>query len=66
MPHDILKRKKMLIGFDPRLFTEKTLSIFFGKCKCRYKPIKKNLIDEIWKRKIIKNKINSLHYQIDL
>ncbi len=56
MPHDILKRKKMLIGFDPRLFTKKTLSIFFGKCKCRYKPIKKNLIDEIWKRKIIKNK----------
>ncbi len=56
MPCDILKRKKLLIGFDPLLFTKKTLSIFFGKSKCRYKPIENNLIDKIWKRKIIKNK----------
>tara|TARA_B100001059_G_scaffold210366_1_gene223958 strand:- start:1421 stop:3139 length:1719 start_codon:yes stop_codon:yes gene_type:complete len=52
MPRDILKRKKLLIGFDPNLFTKKSLSIFFGKSKCKFKPIKKNLIDEIWKRKI--------------
>ena len=32
MPYDILKRKKLSIGFDPRLFTKKTLSIFFWKC----------------------------------
>ena len=49
MPCDILKRKKLLIGFDPLLFTKKTLSIFFGKSKCRYKPIENNLIDKIWK-----------------
>ena len=56
MPSDILKEKKLSIGFDPNLFTEKSLLIFFGKNKIRYKPIFKNLIDEIWKRKIVKNK----------
>ena len=50
MPSDILKRKKILLGFDPNLFTKKSLSIFFGKTKCKFKPIEKNLIDEIWKR----------------
>ena len=52
MPIDILKRKKISIGFDPKLFTKKSLSLFFGKTKCKYIPIKKNLIDEIWRRKI--------------
>tara|TARA_E500000178_G_scaffold344396_1_gene392603 strand:+ start:1242 stop:2960 length:1719 start_codon:yes stop_codon:yes gene_type:complete len=55
MPYDILKNKKLLIGFDPRLFTKKTLSIFFLKNKCKFIPLKKNLIDEIWKRNIKKN-----------
>ena len=31
MPKNILKGKKFIIGFDPRLFTKKTLNIFFGK-----------------------------------
>ena len=57
LPCDILKRRKLLIGFDPNLFTKKSLSIFFGKSGCKYKPIFKNLIDEIWKRKI-KNNVN--------
>jgi Xaa-Pro aminopeptidase len=56
MPVDILKRKKFTIGFDPNLFTQKTLSIFFGKSECKYKPIINNLVDKIWKRKKIKNK----------
>ena len=56
MPSDILRKKKLLIGFDPNLFTKKSLSIFFGKSKCEYKPLAKNFIDEIWKRKIKKNK----------
>ena len=55
MPSDIL-RKKLLIGFDPNLFTKKSLSIFFGKSKCKFKPLLKNLIDAIWKRKVKKNK----------
>ena len=31
MPNDILKGKKLLIGFDPNLFTYKSLVIFFWK-----------------------------------
>ncbi len=56
MPSDVIKGKKISIGFDPCLFTNKSLSILFEKSKCRLKPILKNLIDEIWKRRINKNK----------
>ncbi len=56
MPSDILKGKKISVGFDANLFTKKTLSIFFRNTKCILKPLDKNLIDEIWKRKINKNK----------
>ena len=55
MPHDVLKNKKLTIGFDPKLFTNKSLNIFFNNSKCSFKPINKNLIDKIWKRKIVKN-----------
>ena len=41
----------MIIGFDPNLFTKKSLSIFFGNSECKYKPLLKNLVDEIWKIK---------------
>ena len=58
MPYDIFKRKKILIGFDPRLFTKKTLNTFFAKTTCKFKPINKNLVDTIWKRKKIKNRFN--------
>ena len=56
LPGDILKNKKLSIGFDPKLFTKRSLSIFIGKSKCKYKPLVNNLIDEIWKRKIKINK----------
>ena len=56
MPFNLLKNKKYLIGFDPKLFTKKTLQIFFAKSNCKFKPFNKNLVDEIWKRKIPKNK----------
>ena len=56
MPSDILKGKKISIGFDPNLFTKKSLTVFFGKNEYVYKPIIKNLIDEIWQRKIKKDK----------
>ena len=52
MPSDILRNKKLSIGFDPRLFTKKTLNIFFGKSNCNFKPLDFNLIDKIWKREI--------------
>tara|TARA_Y100000591_G_scaffold272883_1_gene248584 strand:- start:10115 stop:11833 length:1719 start_codon:yes stop_codon:yes gene_type:complete len=56
MPSDILKKKKYLLGFDPTLFTKKTLNFFLNKKKFKLKPINQNLIDLIWKRKIKKNK----------
>ena len=51
MPSEVLKRKKYLIGYDPKLITSKTLNNFFNKSKFDLKPIRYNLIDEIWKRK---------------
>ena len=61
MPYDFL-RKNLIIGFDPKLFTKKTLSTFFNKKNCRLKPIKINLIDKIWKRK--KTISNSVFYNL--
>ena len=62
MPYDILKNKKLIIGFDPKLFTKNIFSIFFGKNNCRFKPINNNLIDKIWKRK--KEISKSYFYQL--
>ena len=56
MPEDILKGKKLSIGFDPNLFTKKTLSVFLPESRCKYKALANNLIDEIWKRKKKKSK----------
>tara|TARA_B100001057_G_C22831114_1_gene943430 strand:+ start:186 stop:1904 length:1719 start_codon:yes stop_codon:yes gene_type:complete len=56
MPGDILKNKRLLIGFDSKLLTKKTLNIFFGKSNCKFKPLENNLIDKIWKRKIKKTR----------
>ena len=50
-PEDILKNKKLTIGFDPKLHTELTLSRFFKKTNCKLMPIHKNLINEIKKNK---------------
>ena len=47
LPSDILKDKKFKIGFDPKLYTKKTLKIFFGKTKCKLLPINKNLVDKL-------------------
>jgi Xaa-Pro aminopeptidase len=61
LPKDVLK-KKLTIGFDPELFTDKILTSFFGGTKCNYSPIKKNLIDKIWKRK--NNKKDNKFYSL--
>tara|TARA_B100001057_G_scaffold13815_1_gene13124 strand:+ start:5379 stop:7097 length:1719 start_codon:yes stop_codon:yes gene_type:complete len=55
MPKDILKNRKLRIGFDPKLFTKKTINIFFSNKNFRIVPINNNLIDKIWKRIIKKN-----------
>ncbi len=49
-PYDTLKTKKLKIGFDPKLFTKKTLEFFFQKTKCEKVPINQNLIDKLWQR----------------
>tara|TARA_Y100000591_G_C21851766_1_gene712175 strand:+ start:1845 stop:3560 length:1716 start_codon:yes stop_codon:yes gene_type:complete len=61
MPKDIFK-KKISIGFDPKLFTNKMLHSLFRGSKFDFKPLKSNLIDEIWKRrkKINKKKFYTL------
>ena len=41
MPSEILKNKKLTIGFDPNLFTKKTIT-FFGKNNCNFKPLENN------------------------
>ena len=58
MPKDILKNKKFILGFDPKLFTKRTLDIFFKNNNYKLKPFGSNFIDEIWNRKIKKNKNN--------
>ena len=64
LPSDILKKKNYRIGYDPKLFTKKTLNIFFGKTNCTYTPIKNNLIDRIWIRK--KNNETNKFYSLPL
>ena len=66
MPSNILKNKKISIGFDPKLFTKKTLNIFFGKNNCKCKPLNNNLIDKIWKRKTKNLKLIFINCQITL
>ena len=51
-PRSVIK-KKYVIGFDPKLHTERGLSMLFRKTKCILKPIEQNLIDKIWRRKKI-------------
>ncbi len=55
-PSDILKKKKLKIGFDPKLYTQKTLKIFFQKTNCNLVSINQNLIDKLWVNKV---KLNS-------
>ena len=56
LPRDLLKKKRLKIGFDPKLFTKKSLDFFFGKTNCKYISLKENLIDKIWVRKKSKEK----------
>ncbi len=57
MPKDVLKNNNIRIGFDPKLFTKKTLEVLFKNRNFILKPLKKNLIDKVWKRKNNLNKV---------
>jgi len=51
-PKDILKNKKKIkIGFDPKLHTEKQLNFLFNSKNIVLKPINRNLIDMFWYKK---------------
>ena len=51
-PKDIFKKykRKLSIGFDPQLFTNRILINYFDSI-CNLLPIKENLIDQIYKEK---------------
>jgi len=51
-PKDVLKTKKKLkIGFDPKLHSEKQLNFLFNIKNIILKPIIENLIDIVWSKK---------------
>ena len=51
-PRNVLKTKKKLkIGFDPKLHSEKQLNFLFNAKNITLKPINRNLIDIIWLKK---------------
>ncbi len=51
-PKDVLRtKKKIKIGFDPKLHNEKQLNFLFNIKNVDLVPIKKNLIDIIWSKK---------------
>jgi len=51
-PKDVLKTKKKLkIGFDPKLHCEKQLNFLFNIKNIILKPVNRNLIDIIWSKK---------------
>ena len=50
-PKDVFKNKKKLeIGFDPKLHNEKQLNFLFNIKNIILKPVSKNLIDVIWSK----------------
>ncbi len=51
LPKNILKNKKLKIGFDSKLHTDKNLKDFFGQNSCKLISIHNNLIDKIWKNR---------------
>jgi len=53
LPSKIIK--KLILGYDPKLFTKRQLNLYFGKSLI-LKPINTNLIDEIYNEKIPKTK----------
>tara|TARA_Y100000590_G_scaffold169916_1_gene194489 strand:+ start:966 stop:2675 length:1710 start_codon:yes stop_codon:yes gene_type:complete len=51
-PRDILNsKKKIKIGFDPKLHSERQLNFLFGNKNITLKPINRNLINMIWSKK---------------
>ncbi len=51
-PKDVLKtKKKMIIGFDPKLHNQQQFNFFLKVKNINFKKINKNLIDQVWPKK---------------
>ena len=50
-PKDVFGKRKLIIGFDPKIHTRRNLQILFKKTNCKLVSIHNNLIDRIWIRK---------------
>ena len=51
-PKDVLKtKKKMIIGFDPKLHNQQQFNFFLKVKNINFKKINKNLIDQVWPNK---------------
>ena len=51
-PKNVLKtNKKIIIGFDPKLHTEKQLNYLFKIKNVELKSLEKNLVDIVWSKK---------------
>ena len=50
-PFDVFKNKNLNLGFDPKLHTDISLKRLFKNTLIKLKPINKNLIDLVWRRK---------------
>jgi Xaa-Pro aminopeptidase len=55
IPSDLLKNKKISIGFDPKLHTASMINRLFKNSNCRLIPLSKNLVNKIRKNKDIEN-----------
>ena len=62
-PSNIIKHKKLCIGFDPKLHTESMIKHLFKNSKCELKPLKENLIDKVWIRK--NNEVFNKFYKLN-
>ena len=49
-PFNIFKKKKINLGFDPKLHTRNSLDRLFSSVFVKLKPTNENLIDLLWKR----------------
>tara|TARA_Y100001958_G_C21236697_1_gene563261 strand:+ start:1092 stop:2792 length:1701 start_codon:yes stop_codon:yes gene_type:complete len=51
-PKDVLKyKKKIILGYDPKLHTERQLNFLFRFRNINLKPINLNLVDIVWKNR---------------
>ena len=48
-PKDVIKtKKKIIIGFDPKLHNQQQFNSFLKVKNVNFKKINKNLIDQVW------------------